>query len=142
MRSQCEAATFVALVPRAPRQQHLAHSPRRQQGDRRSPSLPTARGHRSIPREPKPPINTPKTPTLTRAGAALPVLCGVLVFRHHLWHVHGRVRRPWHGEGLLPLLLQRVRGRGRPMGSCLHGRGRRRQGRALVRGRHRRGGRR
>lgn len=67
------------------------------------------------------PINTCKTLAVAWAGEALPVLCGVLVFRHHLWH---RVRRRRHGEGLLPLLLQRVRGWGRPVGSRLYGRGR------------------
>lgn len=75
------------------------------------------------PKRAKVPINTHKMPALTWAGEALPVLCVVLVFRHHLWHVHRWVRRPRHGEGLLPLLLQRVWDRGRPMGSCLHSRG-------------------
>lgn len=69
----------------------------------------------------KVPSSTRTMAVLTFAGAALPVLCGILVLRHHLWHVHGRVRRPRHSEGLRPLLLQR--GRGRPVGSCRHGRG-------------------
>lgn len=93
--------------------------------DRCPTSVPTSGGHR-----------------------ALPVLCRVLVFGHHLWHVHGRVGRPRHGEGLLPLLLQQVwcrRGAAQwgswaAMGSCLHSWGRRRwQGRARLRGGHRRG---
>lgn len=103
--------------------------------------FPTLWDHRPTPRVPIKPRRTPVV-----SGNALPVLCGVLVLRHHLWHVDGRVRWPWHGEGrLLPLLLQRVRGRGSPMGSRWHGRGRRWrqwQGRAGVRRGHRRGGRR
>lgn len=40
-----------------------------------------------------------------------PVLCWILVFRHHLWHVHGLMRWPGHSERLLPWLLQSMRGR-------------------------------
>lgn len=75
-------------------------------------------------------------------GQALPVLCGVLVLRHHLWHVNGRAR---HGEGrllLLSRLLQGVRARGSAVSSGGHGRGRRGQRRPGLRGGHRRGGRR
>lgn len=92
--------------------------------------------------------SAPPPPPQLEGRRSLPVLCGVLVFRHHLWHVHGLVRRPWHRKGLLPLLVQRARGghsaaeRGRwgAMGSRLHHRGR--QGGSWLRGGHRRGGRR
>lgn len=98
------------------------------------PFSPTLWDHRPTPRAPTKPRGTPAA---TGAGAALPVLCGELVLRHHLWHVHGR---PRHGEGrLLPLLLQR---RGSPMGGRWHGGARRGQGRPGERGGHRRGGRR
>lgn len=94
---------------------------------------------------------TPRVPTKPQSmlwplGAALPVLCGELVLRHHLWHVDGRVRWPRHGEGrLLPLLLQRLGARGGPVSGPWPGgarRGRRGQRWPGLRGGHRRGGRR
>lgn len=143
VRSHWEAASFAALVSADPQAATSGLRSVTAARGRASPFPPHTLRPPIHPEGANVPITTRKRPAPAWAGETLPLLCGVLVFGHHLWHVHGRVRRPRHSEGLLPLLLQRVRGRGRPMGSCLHGRGRRRrQGRSLVRRRHRRGGRR